>query len=460
MAVREYIGARYVPIFADEPWSNTVEYEPLTIVLHDGNSYTSRQYVPVGIDIANEDFWAETGNYNAQIEAYRKEVQQFDGRITQNANDIAENETKIQGLVPITPNETSSTPKTETFVEYTGGKNNIVYNAAYGANMIPVTYNPLPILSVANSYRTATTIKYGNEYTATNINEAGTFWERAVNHPDTDGKFHMDCTTLAVLVANGILFSNSTYVEGGNNIPNNMIMNMFSDTMMQYIGYEFAIEGKPIYLPHKRILASELAKMLYDKGCLMSVAVSSRTSQLHPGDLVFLSNTPDELHWNSIGHCMIVCCRVGANILVIDSDKNRGGVNNTVNYHIMTDVELTQANWKFSIPQIQWPLYVPTATVSRKISPSSTTVVTQSFTSPGSVNIYNPSDTTITANVVYEVPDPVGNINVPITLSKNQSVILVFPAGVNFACTPSAAGLTYNILMGTQQLATEPYVVS
>lgn len=74
MAVREYVGARYVPIFADQPWTNTLAYEPLTVVLYQGNSYTSRQYVPVGIDISNEEFWAETGNYNAQVEAYRKEV--------------------------------------------------------------------------------------------------------------------------------------------------------------------------------------------------------------------------------------------------------------------------------------------------------------------------------------------------------------------------------------------------
>ena len=74
--VRQYIGARYVPLFADPAeWDNTKTYEPLTIVLHDGNSYTSRQYVPVGIDINNTDYWALTGNYNAQIEAYRKDAQ-------------------------------------------------------------------------------------------------------------------------------------------------------------------------------------------------------------------------------------------------------------------------------------------------------------------------------------------------------------------------------------------------
>lgn len=87
--VRQYVGARYVPVFADPlEWSDQREYEPLTVVLHEGNSYTSRQSVPVGIDINNTAYWAETGNYNAQIEAYRQEVRAFDGRITANANAI------------------------------------------------------------------------------------------------------------------------------------------------------------------------------------------------------------------------------------------------------------------------------------------------------------------------------------------------------------------------------------
>lgn len=71
-----YTGARYVPLFADPAeWSSTNAYEPLTIVIHEGNSYTSKTFVPVGIDISNEQYWALTGNYNAQIEAYRKDVQ-------------------------------------------------------------------------------------------------------------------------------------------------------------------------------------------------------------------------------------------------------------------------------------------------------------------------------------------------------------------------------------------------
>ena len=64
-----------MPLFADPiDWDNTKTYEPLTIVYHQGNSYTSRQSVPAGVDITDTTYWALTGNYNAQIEQYRKET--------------------------------------------------------------------------------------------------------------------------------------------------------------------------------------------------------------------------------------------------------------------------------------------------------------------------------------------------------------------------------------------------
>ena len=69
MTERKYIGARYVPLFADPlQWDNVRTYEPLTVVLHDGNSYTSRQYVPAGIAITNTDYWALSADYNAAIQ--------------------------------------------------------------------------------------------------------------------------------------------------------------------------------------------------------------------------------------------------------------------------------------------------------------------------------------------------------------------------------------------------------
>lgn len=86
MSVREYVGARYVPIIVGE-WDNTRTYEPLMVVTYQGNSYTSRQYVPAGIEITNESYWVLSANYNAQVEQYRKEVKSYDDRITTAQND-------------------------------------------------------------------------------------------------------------------------------------------------------------------------------------------------------------------------------------------------------------------------------------------------------------------------------------------------------------------------------------
>lgn len=73
-AYNTYVGARYVPVFAGE-WDATKTYEPLTIVMWQGNSYTSKTFVPTQTEISNENFWALTGNYNAQVEVYRQEVE-------------------------------------------------------------------------------------------------------------------------------------------------------------------------------------------------------------------------------------------------------------------------------------------------------------------------------------------------------------------------------------------------
>lgn len=94
--VRQYVGARYVPVFANPlEWSDTREYEPLTIVTYQGNSYTSMQYVPTSISIADTAYWALTGNFNAQVEAYRAEVRAFDDRINANAAAINANTAAI-----------------------------------------------------------------------------------------------------------------------------------------------------------------------------------------------------------------------------------------------------------------------------------------------------------------------------------------------------------------------------
>lgn len=78
---RQYIGARYVPKFfqgvnGSPEWVAGLAYEALTIVTYLGNSFTSKVPVPAGIGnpANNPTYWVNTGNYNAQVDAYREEV--------------------------------------------------------------------------------------------------------------------------------------------------------------------------------------------------------------------------------------------------------------------------------------------------------------------------------------------------------------------------------------------------
>lgn len=70
---RQYVGARYVPKLMGE-WNKALQYEALSVVTYLGNSFTSKVPVPANIDINNEDYWVNTGNYNAQVENYRQET--------------------------------------------------------------------------------------------------------------------------------------------------------------------------------------------------------------------------------------------------------------------------------------------------------------------------------------------------------------------------------------------------
>lgn len=77
---RQYVGARYVPKLMGE-WDKALQYEALSIVTYRGNSFTSKVPVPSNIDITNEVYWVNTGNYNAQVEGYRQDVNKLSNKI-------------------------------------------------------------------------------------------------------------------------------------------------------------------------------------------------------------------------------------------------------------------------------------------------------------------------------------------------------------------------------------------
>lgn len=89
---RQYVGARYVPKVMGE-WNKALQYEALSIVTYAGNSFTSKVPVPANIDISNKTYWINTGNYNAQVEAYRQQTAHLENRLNSEIID-RKNDTK------------------------------------------------------------------------------------------------------------------------------------------------------------------------------------------------------------------------------------------------------------------------------------------------------------------------------------------------------------------------------
>ena len=110
--VRQYVGARYVPKFADPvAWTRGTSYEAMTIVTYNNSSYTSKIPVPatVGDPADNPDYWALTGNYNAQVEQYRQETETVSNNLTTEITNLKNADTTLQGQITteITNRETA-----------------------------------------------------------------------------------------------------------------------------------------------------------------------------------------------------------------------------------------------------------------------------------------------------------------------------------------------------------------
>lgn len=93
----QYIGARYVPKFADPvDYNPLTAYEALTIVIYNRDSYTSRQPVPAGIDPSNSEYWVKTGDFNSQLNDLSNKIDGWDDEISaieqtaKNAEEIAQ----------------------------------------------------------------------------------------------------------------------------------------------------------------------------------------------------------------------------------------------------------------------------------------------------------------------------------------------------------------------------------
>lgn len=90
-----YVGARYIPRIMGE-YNNETAYEALDIVTSGGVGYISRQPVPAGTAVTNNEYWAMWGSGNAVIDALTQKVSTNENDISSLENDISSLETGLQ----------------------------------------------------------------------------------------------------------------------------------------------------------------------------------------------------------------------------------------------------------------------------------------------------------------------------------------------------------------------------
>ena len=103
MAIRQYIGARYVPKYfensetGDSTWASNTFYEALIMVTWNNLTYTSKIPVPasVGNPASAPQYWVITSNVNAQIDQLQEEV----GNLSDTVDDIDDRVDTIDGRV-------------------------------------------------------------------------------------------------------------------------------------------------------------------------------------------------------------------------------------------------------------------------------------------------------------------------------------------------------------------------
>lgn len=164
---RQYVGARYVPKIMGE-WNKALQYEPLSVVTYMGNSFTSKVPVPANVEINNTDYWVNTGNYNAQVEEYRKitlETKELANNTNTDLQAFKKNQTNTNNDINNKINTTTSalnklknavfegdTPSVIT-VAKNGGRFHTINEAITFAKTYCGRYNRVTILIYAGVYK-------------------------------------------------------------------------------------------------------------------------------------------------------------------------------------------------------------------------------------------------------------------------------------------------------------------
>ena len=146
-----YVGHRYVPKL-DGDWDNSRVYEALTIVQVEGNSFTSRQYVPIGVDISNKDYWVATGNYNAQIEYYRRDVVAVKDELTTLSGHVDSELQRVENELDTKLDDGLQVITEKVDDKFESLENYIVNITQFGPVYDNPTFDNMPIIELAQDY--------------------------------------------------------------------------------------------------------------------------------------------------------------------------------------------------------------------------------------------------------------------------------------------------------------------
>lgn len=130
MAVRQYIGARYVPKFSDKNggvWDNTYTYEAFEIVRYGNDYYTAKNPVPTGVAISDTNYWVQTGNYNGAISMLQGEIDNINNITIPDLHD------DLEGAI---------TNKTGALYNYYNSKKIHFFGDSYAEGAICISTNP------------------------------------------------------------------------------------------------------------------------------------------------------------------------------------------------------------------------------------------------------------------------------------------------------------------------------
>lgn len=163
---RQYVGARYVPKIMGE-WNKALQYEALSVVTYMGNSFTSKVPVPANVEIDNTDYWVNTGNYNAQVEEYRKETleaKQLANNTNTDLQTFKKNQTNTNNEINAKINSTTSALNNLKNVVFDGDTPSVITVAKTGGRFHTINEAITFAKKYCDRYTRVTILIYGGVY--------------------------------------------------------------------------------------------------------------------------------------------------------------------------------------------------------------------------------------------------------------------------------------------------------